>query len=72
MSKKAAEHISSPKNTIRMLRVTMVKQLSIMKADTTRKRPITRTSQGDTRFTLGIIPMQLPWLTWKNTVRNSR
>ena len=54
-----------------MPRDTTVKQLSIMRADTTKKRPIMRIPQGDTRFTLGITPMNLPRLIWKNTAKNS-
>ena len=54
-----------------MPRVTTAKQLSIMKPDNTKKRPIMHTPQGDTRFTLGITPTKLPSLTWKNTARSS-
>ena len=54
-----------------MLRVTTVKQLNIMRLDTTKKRPIMQTPQGDTHFTPGIIPMKLPSLIRKNMARNS-
>ena len=55
-----------------MLRATTVKQLSTMRAGTTKKRPIMRTPQGDTRFTLGITQTKPPRLTWKSTARSSR
>jgi hypothetical protein len=55
-----------------MLRVTTVTQLSIMRADSTKKRPIMHIQQEDTRFTLGIIPTKLPWLIWKSMARSSR
>jgi hypothetical protein len=64
-------HISSQQSIIRMPRVTTAKRLSIMRADTTKKRPIMHTPQGDTRFTLGITPTKLPSLTWRSTARNS-
>ena len=70
--RKQPSTISSHKNTIRMLRVTTVKQLSTMRAGTTKKRPIMRTPQGDMRFTLGITRTKLPRLTWKSTARSSR
>ena len=55
-----------------MLRVTTVKQLSTMRADSTKKQPVMHTPQGDTRFTLGITQTKPPRLTWKNTARSSR
>ena len=72
MSKKAAEHHKQSQDTIRMLRATTVKQLSTMRAGTTKKRPIMRTPQGDTRFTLGITQTKPPRLTWKSTARSNR
>jgi hypothetical protein len=54
---------------MRTLRVTTVKQLSTMRADSTKKQPITHTSQEDTRFTLGITQTKPPWLIWKSTAK---
>jgi hypothetical protein len=72
MSKKAADRHNSRQSTIRMPRVTTAKQLSIMKPDPTKKRPIMHTPQGDTRVTLGITPTMLPSLiTWRTTARIS-
>jgi hypothetical protein len=77
MSKKAADPISRRQSTIRMPRITTAKQLSIMRPDTTKKRPIMHapqgdtlhTPQGDTRFTRGITPTKLPSFTWRTTAR---
>ena len=48
-----------------MLRVTTVKQLSTMRADSTKKQPIMRIPPGDTRFTLDITQTKLPSRTWR-------
>ena len=50
-----------------MLRATTVKQLSIMRADTTKKQLIMLTPPEDTRFTLDTTQTKPPWLIWKST-----
>jgi hypothetical protein len=47
--------VGSPvRNLLSMLRVITTKPPSIMRADTTKKRPIMHTPQGDTHFTVSI------------------
>ena len=47
-----------------MLRVTTVKQLNTMSAESTKKQPIMHTPRGDTRFTLDITRTKPPRLIW--------
>ncbi len=54
-----------------MLRATTVKQLSTMRADSTKKQPIMLTPPEDTRFTLGTTQTKPPWLIWKSTAKSS-
>jgi hypothetical protein len=55
-----------------MLRVTMVKQPSTMRADSTKKQPIMPTRLGHTRFTPDLPRTKRPWRTWKSTARSNR
>jgi hypothetical protein len=71
MPRKQPITTSSRLSIIRMPRVTKAKQLSIMKPDTTKRRPIMHTPQGDTRFTRGITRTKPQSLTWRTAARNS-
>jgi hypothetical protein len=73
MPKKAAEHHKkSQEHHTHAARHHGEAQLSTMRADTTKKQPITRTPLGDMRFPLDIIQTKRPWLIWRSTARSSR
>ena len=72
MSKKAAEHHKKAAELLAMLLSTTVKRPNITKADITRRRRITLTLRGRTRFIVGITLKKQQRPMPKSTARNSR